>query len=374
MGVGLTGDSKNEANRSSLSIMRTKRDILLPRHGLGGLLAVLLLASSTAPAQNFIFGGGTDGGFYSIDTDTGVSTLLASGTQPNLFAFDFDLSRVIHSNNLDNNYNLYSRAVTFSGDVPTAMGGAVTLTTDLRSIYGTQWPGGNPSSTAMDLTGAADYHDGTYYFIPDEQSGQDFDAYPSIMTMTFNMDGSIDTIGQIDVGNLTDFGNFGDIAIAGNALYGITSRLGLFTVDLTNPSAGYTTLNASMTAGQMAFDNSGRLWTNGTSSGGTTTSALRQLDVTTGSELSVLSLSGQYPSGSGAGWTDMATTTQPVPEPSAILLLVIGLVTMGSLRSRRPLPVPVPCTANPARLTLRRHDGCQRSSLGRQVVPSRLAT
>lgn len=315
--------------------MRIRTDILLSWNGRGRVLAVLLFGCSTASAQNFIFGGGTDGGFYVIDTDTGVSTLLASGTQPNLFAFDFNLGRVVHSSNLDNNYNLYSRAVTFSGNVPTAVGGAVTLTTDIRSVYGTEWPGGNPASTAMDLTGAADYHNGTYYFIPDEQGGQDFDAYPSIMTMTFNLDGSIDTIGQIDVGNLTDFGNFGDIAITGSTLWGISSRLGLFTVDLTNSSGGYTTLNSSMTTGQMAFDHSGRLWTNGTSSGGTTTSALRQLDLVTGSELSVLSLSGQYPSGSGAGWTDMATTTQVVPEPNAILLFVVGLAVMCLLRPRR---------------------------------------
>ena len=98
-------------------------------------------------------------------------------------------------------------------------------------------------------------------------------------------------------------GDFGDIVLLGTRVWGISNPLGFFYFDLTSdPTPNPVTLNGGITAGQLAYDNLGRLWTNGSLSGPTTTT-LQQLNPTTGAIISTLTLTGTVPT---TIWADLA--------------------------------------------------------------------
>ena len=241
------------------------------------------------------------GGFYSIDTDSGVVTLLDSVSERhNSLGYDPTYQRAIHSIHEDNDWRLFYRdiALGLSGQVTGISETSTLITSDIRSVFGAEWPGG-PSNIDFDTTGGGAYYDGFYYIIPDMASGG-IGSPPRVFGLEIDESAAIVSHKVIDLSS--SIGDFGDITFGNDRMYFLTNlsegsgQFGF--VDLTAPAPHPVTMLSSSYKGQLAFDSLGRLWTNDRSS-----STLTQLDPETGETLQVLELTGTLAIGQ---WFDFA--------------------------------------------------------------------
>ncbi len=177
--------------------------LTLPSPGAAGSLGANKNIVISPSASTFIFAISarevtSNRGFYMLNTTTGATTRLATDRNGNHLAYDSAQDRLLYSSGEDgtstsNQWMVYYRTVTWSGETPTGLGSEQTLTSDVRSNYGALWPGG-PSNTKYDMSGAATHHGDMLYFIPDVQGSEGAPASdPSILTMTFTGGGAIGT-------------------------------------------------------------------------------------------------------------------------------------------------------------------------------------
>ena len=241
------------------------------------------------------------GGYFSINTDSGlVSQWALASESHNSLGYDPTYQRAVHSIHQDNNWSLFSRDVTLglSNQVIDISETSTLITSDVRSVFGSEWPGG-PSSITYDTTGGGAYYNGFYYIIPDIGGGG-LGSPPNVFGIELDEAGAIIAHNVIDLSS--SIGDFGDITFGNDRMYFLTNSTegaGQFGyVDLLAPAPHPVTWLSSNYKGQLGFDSLGRLWTNDQSS-----STLTQLDPETGETLQILDLTGNVPSGD---WFDFA--------------------------------------------------------------------
>ncbi len=290
--------------------------------------SVLSLIFANSVEAAFIFGAGSNGGLYSIDTTTGTSALHATVSSApsgvNSLAFNHGNSSLVFGIQANNNWNIYSRPVTFAvgGNAVATVGSLnTTVTSNIRGDFGSLWPGGSNNRT-FDMTGGAAYANGKYYFIPDR--AQTTIASPSAL-LSINLSSSNALSGAASLPLSQNLGDFGDLVVLDQTAY-FLSTAGFGRINLTNGSV--TVLNASLDRSQLAFDGAGQLWANLTSTGLSTTSKIAQINLTTGAIIKTVDVIGNVPS----GWNDLANGNIGgifvIPEPSSLLLSLFGSLTL----------------------------------------------
>lgn len=314
--------------------MMTSRDLHIQTRQLFtivGSVSVLLVLAQVAHASTVIGvtgaydNGGSPNTVFEVDVTTGVLTDLGSteSVVPNSLACNVEDNLLY--------YGDHSGTDLYRFNLDTLTNDHVA---DLVSIFGT-----GDLVAGQILSGGATYDSTSkrYYFIPEEASSG---AGASISWLEFNAAGT----SVVDSGTLTpDFsgtsenslGNFGDIAVSGNTLYGSSDTAGgslgnslnsFWSMDLT--SLVVQTFGPEYTgpAAQIAFDGNGELWANFFNSA----NSIFKVNTSTGALTD--------PQSMGANFYDMAST-QAIPEPSSLALALLGLVSVGMCTRRRRLAV-----------------------------------
>jgi hypothetical protein len=247
-----------------------------------------------------------------------VRELQNTGATRNGLGFDEANNRLYYANNADNDWQIQSRPVT-TGAVPTLgdNASAVTATTNVRSLFGTLWPGG-ATSTTFDLTGAATISNGRYYFIPDAFTGSNSPA--RILSFAISPTGSISDPQSFTISQ--SLGNYGDMVINGatNTAY-TTSSSGFSSINLSTGQVNI--LNTGITGRQLTYDSNGDLWIDNNAA------SIQRLNPTNGSIIQTLNLVAAAGTTLPGGFNDLAGPSPvAVPEPTSIVLLIISNLMM----------------------------------------------
>lgn len=293
------------------------------------LAAWSICGSHQVQAAQMITSVGTN--VMAIDLTTGAGTLVTpAGGVANMIGYDPIQQRLIYGYAVHDDWRLYSQSASLGpGGTLTGISPTVTLI-DANLRDNGPWPAGSTSSI-YDMGGAATFINGTYHFMPDKGGLEPNPvSVPILHSLSFDASGTPTTFTQTALGtnpNL-DLGDFGDIAIYGGNLYGMSS-VGLWKADLSNPGAAIVILRTPAELGipaanpaQLEVDDQGFLWSDLNS-----LTTLTKLDPNTGLVVSTLT----YGTPLTSEISDLAFVT--VPEPSGMLLS--GLGGAGVLLRRR---------------------------------------
>lgn len=184
------------------------------------------------------------------------------------------------------------------------------------------------------MGGGAFFYNGSYYFGVEDVDGNGAEHSRLFRANLDATHSSVTSIGLVAFGGGNFWlGDFGDMAALGNGtVYGSSSStgsppdvmIGLWSFNVENPAAGFTTINAGLPLSQLAFSLDGSiLYAHQFSAGN-----LGTIDLGTGTFTDNGALSGD-----ATGLTDMSQAFSPVPEPSSALLLVAGIALLFRRRS-----------------------------------------
>ncbi len=248
---------------------------------------------------------------------------MASGTTGrNSVGYDDVANRLIYGTHTDNNYTIRSISASL-GTTATVTGSSTVINNNIRATFGTLWPGG-ATNTTFDMTGGGTFSNGRYYFIPDNsQTPGSPNVFLSVAISSTGVFSSPQSVALTQ-----NLGDFGDITIAGQTMYFVSS-IGFGTVNLTTGLVSV--LNSSLTGGQLAFDSDGKLWNNRTDN-----NQLAQINPLTGTIIGTpLTLTAAAGGTLPAVFSDFAgpSFANNIPEPSVALFMLVSAV--GLLRRKR---------------------------------------